>query len=133
MSTDVDVSGFREHLTIDQCKQLLHHSHWIPINRGYTARFVAENYPGWTWNELVKVFVAAGIFINRGGTPATCDPRVVAFHFSSPTEFLVEWGDGVEPADVMAKRLAHDRRVGQYMVEVDEGAGITSLGGWAPK
>ena len=96
MSTDVDVPRFREHLTLDECNSLLHHSHWIPINRVYTATFVAENYHGWMWNELVQVFVAAGIFVNRGGAPVTCDDRAVTFHFSSPTVFDVGWIDETE-------------------------------------
>ena len=132
MSTDVDVSHFREHRTLDECKRLLHYSHVIPISQGYTANFVAENYPGWTWNELVQVFVAAGIFVNRGGTPATCDDRVVTFHFSSPTEFYVEWIDGIEPDDVAAKRRANDRTTGQYMIDVGGGAVVATLGGVEP-
>ena len=84
MSTDVDVSHFREHRTLDECKLLLHYGHVIPICHGYTATFVAENYPGWTWNELVQVFVAAGIFVNRGGAPATCDDRVADIPLLQP-------------------------------------------------
>ncbi len=126
---DVDVSGFREHLTLDDCKRLLHYSHWIPINRGYTATFVAEHFPGWTWNELVRVFVAAGIFVNRGGSPATCDDRVVMFHFSSPTDFYVEWLGGAEPEDVAVKRRANDRKTGQYMIDAGGGTFIATIGG----
>ena len=96
MSTDVDVPRFREHLTFDECNSPLNYSHWIPINRVYTATFVAENYCGWMWNEFWQVFVAAGIFVNRGGAPVTCDDRVVTFHFSSPTVFDVGWIDETE-------------------------------------
>jgi hypothetical protein len=132
VSTDIDVSRFREHLTLDECKRLLHYSHSIPIHRGFTATFVAENYPEWTWNELVQVFVAAGIFVNRGGAPATCDDRVVAFHFSSPTEFFVEWIDGTEPEDVELKRRTNDRKTGQYMFDVGGGNFIATIGGVEP-
>ena len=132
MSTDVDVSHFRERRTLGECKLLLHYGHVIPICHGYTATYVAEHYPGWTWNELVQVFVAAGIFVNRGGAPATCDDRVVTFHFSSPTEFYVEWIDGIEPEDVAAKRRANDRKTGQYMIDVGDGAFVATLGGVEP-
>ncbi len=97
MTTPVDVSRFREHRTLEECKSLLRFGHISPVSRGFTQRFVAENYPGWTWNELVQVFTAAGILINRGGSPPTCDDRVVTFHFSSPSEFYVEWINGTEP------------------------------------
>lgn len=132
MSTHVDVSRFREHLTLDACKRLLHYGHVIPISKGYTADYVAEHFPGWTWNELVQVFVAAGIFINRGGSPPTCDDRVVTFHFSSPTEFHIDWIDGTEPADIAAKRTANDRSTGQYTINAGDGAVIFSLGGYQP-
>lgn len=122
----------REHLTLDQCKRLLHHAHVIPISKGYAAAYVAEHFPGWTWNELVRVFVAAGIYINRGGKPATCDDRVVSFHFSSPTEFHVEWVDGTEPDDVATKRLANDLKQGQYAIDAGNGVTIATLGGVDP-
>lgn len=104
MSTEVDVSVFREHRTRDELNSLLHYGHIIPGSKGWTSAYVEAHYPGWTWNELVKVFVAAGILVNRGGSPPKCDDRVVVFHFSGPTEFHVEWADGVEPEDVALKR-----------------------------
>jgi hypothetical protein len=132
MSSPVDVSRFREHRALDECKRLLHYGHVIPVSRGYTARYVAEHFPGWTWNELVAVFVAAGIFVNRGGSPPTCDDRVATFHFSSSTDFFVEWADGVEPDDVAAKRSANDRTTGQYVFDAGGGAVAFSLGGSEP-
>jgi hypothetical protein len=77
-------------------------------------------------------FVAAGIFVNRGGAPATCDDRVVEFHFSSPTEFYVEWVDGVEPEDVMRKRRANDLTTGQWMFDAGDGRFVATLGGVEP-
>jgi len=59
------------------------------------------------------VHVAADIFVNRGGAPSTCDDRVATFDLSSPTDFYVEWIDGIEPEDVAAKRRANDRTTGQ--------------------
>jgi hypothetical protein len=126
------LAHFREHLTLDQCNKLLHYSHVIPITKGFTAAYVADHFPGWTWNELVKVFVAAGIFVNRGGAPATCDKRVVSFHFSSPTEFHVEWVGGTEPGDVAAKRRANDITQGQYTIDAGNGVTIATLGGVDP-
>ena len=45
MTTDVDVSHFREHRSLEECKRLLHFGHSVPISRGYTSKYVAENYP----------------------------------------------------------------------------------------
>jgi len=128
MSDAVDISKFSEHVTLQDCKDLLHYGHFIPVSRGFTARYVDSVFPDWTWNELVLVFVAAGIFINRGGSAPTCDERVVSFHFSSPTQFHVEWVDDVEPRDVRKRRLANDRSTGQY----EFAGGVFSVGGAEP-
>ncbi len=131
MSTDFDVSRFREHLTLDQCNGLLHFGHWIPINHGYTAKYVAEQYPGWTWNRLVQVFIAAGIYRRGAGGGPSCDRRVKVFHFSSPTDFFVEWVDGVEPDDARECRLANDRTIGAYEFRAGD-ARFASIGGVEP-
>jgi len=110
----------------------LNHSRWIPINRGYTAAYVADNFPGWTWNELVKVFIAAGIHVRKVGPSAKVDDRVASFHFSSASEFLVDWVDGVEPADIAAKRQANDLTQGHWAFDAGGGATVASLGGWGP-
>ncbi len=129
MSVDFDISRFREHLTLDQCNRLLHFGHWIPINHGFTAKYVDEHYPGWTWNRLVQVFIAAGIHRRgAGGGPPNCDRRVKVFHFSSPTDFFVEWVDGVEPDDARERRMANDRTIGAYEFHVGS-ARFASIGG----
>ena len=45
MPIDVDLSWFREHLSLNECERLLHHAHWIPVNHGFAATFVAHHYP----------------------------------------------------------------------------------------
>ena len=127
-----DGSRLREHRTRDELNRLLHYGHIIPVSKGYTAKFVAENYPGWTWNQLIEVFIAAGIVVNRGGSPPKCDDRVEMFHFSGPTDFLVEWVDGVEPKQAIARRLAADAASGQYTVELGNGVMGFTLGGIEP-
>ncbi|GAA3200632.1 hypothetical protein [Microbacterium terregens] len=72
--------------------RLLHYGHPIPVSRGFTAAFVSENYPGWTWNELIGVLKDAGVVI--GGVPPHCEPGVGAVHFDADGSWLVEWEDG---------------------------------------
>ena len=132
MTTDFDTSRFREHLTLEQCNALMHYGHWIPINRGFTARYVDENFPGWTWNELVKVFVGAGLYRRSSvGGPPKCDDRVEVFHFSGPTDFFVECTDGAEPDDVRVRREANDVTIGSYEFTVGN-ARFSSIGGVEP-
>ena len=110
----------------------MNHSRWIPINRGYTAAYVADNFPGWTWNELVKVFIAAGIHVRKEGPSAKVDDRVPSFHFSTASEFLVAWVHGVEPGDIAAKRQANDLTQGHWAFDAGGGATVASLGGFGP-
>ncbi len=85
-----------EHRTGTEMQRLLHHGHWIPVLRGFTAAFVAEHFPGWTWNGLLAVCRAADIIDpnSGGGGPLRCDPRVLAFHFTNVRRFAIEWNDG---------------------------------------
>lgn len=72
--------------------RLLHYGHPIPFGRGWMRKFVSENYPGWTWNELVAVLGAAGVIVP--GIPPRSHPGVGAVHFSHDGSWLVEWEDG---------------------------------------
>jgi len=92
-SSGVDRADFREHRTREQLNDLLRHGHVIPVSRGWTFDHVQANFPGWTWNQLIDIIRAAGILVSRGGSPPACHDQVAAFHFSSDTEFLVEWID----------------------------------------
>lgn len=92
MSGDTFAS-FREHRTREELDGLLHYAHFIPVSRGFHDDYVAEHYPGWTWNELIYILRTAGVVIDRGGTPPMCDPRVRAVHWTDATTFAVEWED----------------------------------------
>lgn len=77
--------------TRKQLDELLHYGHWIPVNRGFTQRFVAVNYPDWTWNELMAVFSNAGIMRGSGMGGLRCDRRVESVEFNGPDDFRVHW------------------------------------------
>ena len=93
MSERIDTSEFSEHLTLEECNRLLHFGHSVPVLRGYTSEYVAEHFPGWTWNTLVSVFKAARIAVSSPGSPLRCDERVAMFHFSDKRNYHVEWND----------------------------------------
>ena len=87
--------GYKEHRTREELQALLRHGHYIPACRGWTREYVDKHYPGWTWNELMEIWRAAGIVVRRpGGAPPACDIRVKAIHFNGPRSFAVEWEDG---------------------------------------
>lgn len=86
--------NYREHRTGAQIDHLLHYGHAIPLGRGYTQKYVDENFPGWSWSELLNVFKAADIFLGRAGAPPRCHPTVKAIHFTDARTWQVEWLSG---------------------------------------
>lgn len=93
--TEDAFSEYVEHRSGVEMQQLLHHGHWIPVLRGYTAAHVAEHFPGWSWNDLLAVCKTAGIVVEvAAGAPLCCDPDVSALHFIDAQKFAVEWNDG---------------------------------------
>lgn len=96
-----DFAQYAEHRTDTQIRQLLHYGHWIPILRGKTDVYLAEHYPGWTWNELWEICQAAGIVVREpdGRFSRRLDVRVKAFHFTDTRTFAVEWEDGSVSTD----------------------------------
>ncbi|WP_193597594.1 hypothetical protein [Microbacterium sp. YJN-G] len=90
----MDAQHYREDRTSLELERLLHHDFVIPISRGITTKFVAENYPGWTWNELIRVLNAAQVRVARPGAPSVCHEDVVRVQFDSERSWRVEWKDG---------------------------------------
>jgi N-formylglutamate deformylase len=41
--------------------EIAHHAHWIPASRGFTRQFMAENFPGWSFNEIFPRLNRAGL------------------------------------------------------------------------
>lgn len=100
INRDPQWDDYTEHRTGAQIARLLHYGHIIPISRGFTEEHVNENYPGWTWNELSSIMQSAGVVINRGGAPATCELTMKAIHFTDAEHWAVEWlsGEVTRPA-----------------------------------
>jgi hypothetical protein len=100
-ATPLPVNSFEdlaEHRTAEELARFLHHIHWIPQSRGITDAFVDEHFPGRTWQGLVLILKAAGIFVGRGGSPPRLMPTVAMLHFTDATQWTVQWEDGVVTA-----------------------------------
>jgi hypothetical protein len=93
--SDPTWNEYGEHRTGIEVDRLLHYGHIIPVSHGYTTEYVAEHFPGWTWNQLMAIWRAAGVVVRSGvGGPPSCDRRVKAIHFDGPDSFAIEWLDG---------------------------------------
>ena len=44
-------------LSVDEIRLLSNYAHWIPVIHGYTDEYMKENYPGWSWNDLIPKLV----------------------------------------------------------------------------
>lgn len=88
------LSPYDDHRTRADLARMLHYVHYIPVGRGITDAYVDKNYSGRTWQGLVMVLKAAGIFVGRGSMPPACLPTVRALHFTDATRWCVEWEDG---------------------------------------
>jgi hypothetical protein len=51
------------HLSTTDITELVHFAHFIPISKGLSQKYVAENYPGWEWNDILPVLIEKGILI----------------------------------------------------------------------
>jgi len=100
----VDTSRFRMHVTREEADRLLHYGHPIPVSHGFTDRYVRENYPGWNWNQLVRILEVPGLVVGRGGTPPTTVEELKQVWFDSKTSWLVEWTDGTFTSSTSRKR-----------------------------
>lgn len=85
------MNEYTEHRTRGELDQLLHYGHFIPVGKGYTAAYVEQNYPGWTWNELIRILQIGGVIRRHEGGMMHCDPKVVGVRFGAGSRFAVEW------------------------------------------
>jgi hypothetical protein len=52
-------------LDIDALHTITHYAHWIPALRGISEEYVARNYPGWQWNEIVPFLLREGVLTKQ--------------------------------------------------------------------
>ena len=43
----------------------MHYGHWIPVFKGLHEKFVADNYPGYTWASLIREFRERDVLVRR--------------------------------------------------------------------
>lgn len=84
---------YAECRTREELDLLLRYGHAIPVRRGLTEAHAGLHFPGWSWNQLIRVLKAAGILVQRGGSPPCVDPGVREFYFDSEEGWLVDWLD----------------------------------------
>jgi len=74
--------------------RLLAHSHPIPVLFGIADRYVADRFPGWTWNRLLRALRATGAVEHAVTGPQRCHARVRSVQISPAGACTVEWANG---------------------------------------
>ena len=52
-------------LDIDALHAVTHYAHWIPALKGISEEYIARNYPGWQWNEIVPFLLREGVLTKQ--------------------------------------------------------------------
>lgn len=106
---------YAESRTREQLDQLLHYAHPIPVRHGFTDDYVANNYPGWSFNQFMEILNAAGIVdrfhnmapadaqldrlaastgVRRIPQPPVCCRDVIALGFTDANHWCIQWRNG---------------------------------------
>ena len=52
-------------LDIQALRNITHYAHWVPALRGISEEYIARNYPGWQWNEIVPFLLREGVLTKQ--------------------------------------------------------------------
>jgi hypothetical protein len=44
-------------LDVEQLRKLAGYAHWIPVLKGFHQSYLALNYPGWDWNQIIPQLI----------------------------------------------------------------------------
>jgi len=44
---------------------IMHYGHWIAVFKGLHEKFVADNYPGYTWASLIRELRERDVLVRR--------------------------------------------------------------------
>jgi len=48
-------------LDVDALRKITSYAHWMPALRGISEEYIARNYPGWEWNQIIPILIKKGI------------------------------------------------------------------------
>ena len=48
-------------LDINALYKITQYAHWVPALRGISEEYIARQYPGWEWNEIVPFLLREGV------------------------------------------------------------------------
>ena len=58
-------------LDIAALREITRYAHWIPALRGISEEYIARNYPGWQWNEILPYLIKENVVSKELGRSHT--------------------------------------------------------------
>lgn len=115
-------------LTRYDIDRICHFSHWIPWKNGLQQKFIDENYPGWSWNQMIGLLNQTEVLIERPGG-RRCHWKLKTLHISEAFEIAISWDDAVSEDDGRFYHAGENTdfdmpSVGEMMKEAFEGLDI---------
>ncbi len=50
-------------MTEDEVNEILHYCHWIPALRGFSGKFIASTYPGYSLDSMLELLKSSGALV----------------------------------------------------------------------
>lgn len=84
-------TDYTDRRTRTELNELLRYGHFIPVGKGFTRAYVRQHYPGWEWNDLIRMLQIGGVIVKQPSGMMKCHPKVTGLRFGGTSRFAVEW------------------------------------------
>jgi hypothetical protein len=54
-------------LDVAALRKITQYAHWMPALRGISEEYIARNYPGWEWNEILPFLIKEKVVSREPG------------------------------------------------------------------
>ena len=54
-------------LNVVALRKITQYAHWMPALRGISEEYIARNYPGWEWNEILPFLIKEKVVSREPG------------------------------------------------------------------
>jgi predicted N-formylglutamate amidohydrolase len=98
--------------------EIAHHAHWIPASRGFTRQFMADNFPGWSFNEIFPRLNRAGLIRRlhqNEFSPRHLLPGAIGVEIDRRGNATADDGSSRSPARLASWDRSGGRRISEHL------------------
>ena len=88
-------------LGIPTLRTLTGYAHWIPGIRGLYKDYLAKNFPGWEWNQIIPVLVQRKVLVMNPTDPGYRQLSQGLYISGQITAVLISLEDGITKLDLL--------------------------------